>query len=142
MKKKLRKKKNKHLTFGEPKTNLSDEIATRKRSFDFYSNGLYLLDPDPVLRKQGKDIKIYKGFLSDSHVWACIQSRKSGVLSLEWEIDRGKAKSRQAKVIENLFNNLDLYNIISEILNASLFGFQPLEVMWQNIGGFILPSDV
>ncbi|MBR1625971.1 MAG: hypothetical protein IJ681_02380 [Bacteroidales bacterium] len=39
---------------------LSDEIATRKRSINFYSLGSYLPDPDIVLRKQGKDVKIYR----------------------------------------------------------------------------------
>ena len=40
------------------KQTLTDEIATRKRSLNFYSLGYMLPDPDPVLRKQGKDMKI------------------------------------------------------------------------------------
>ena len=91
--------------FNEAKINLGGEIATRGRSTDFYSILQNLPDPDPVLKKQGKDIKIYRDLLSDPHVWACVQSRKSGVLSLMWEIDRGKAKSKQAQVIENLFKS-------------------------------------
>lgn len=65
-----------------------------------------------------------------------------GVLSLEWEIDRGKAKSKQADIIENLFNSFDLNTIISEILDCVLFGFQPLEVMWKQDGNLILPYDI
>jgi phage gp29-like protein len=131
-----------YVLFNEAKTKLSDEIAVRNRSIDFYSILQNLPDPDPVLRKQGKDFKVYKEFLSDPHVWACVQSRKSGVLSLLWEIDRGKAKSKQAQIIENLFKSLDLNTIISEILNAVLFGFQPLEVIWQSNGSYTLPSAV
>ena len=59
---------------------LSEEIATRKRSINFYSLGTYLPDPDIVLRKQGKDVRIYKELLCDPHVFACVQSRKAGVL--------------------------------------------------------------
>jgi phage gp29-like protein len=131
-----------YVLFSEAKLNFASEVATRKRSIDFYSMLKYLPDPDPVLRKQGKDVKIYRDMLIDPHVWACVQSRKSGVLSLEWEIDRGKAKSKQADIIENLFNNLDLNTIISEILDCVLFGFQPLEVMWKQDGNLILPYDI
>ena len=132
-----------YVNFSEAKTtSLAGEIATRKRTFDFSSLRLYLSDPDPVLKKQGKDIKIYREFLTDPHVWACVQSRKSGVLSLEWEIDRGKAKSKQAQIVENIFNNLDLYTLISEIIDAVLFGFQPLEIIWQKQGNLILPAEI
>ena len=143
MKKKLWINKNEYIFFEEnPKSSITDEIATRKRAFDFYALGFNLPDPDPVLRKQGKDVQIYRELLSDAHVWACVQSRKAGVLSLNWEIDRGKAKSNQAKVIENVFNSLDMHSIISQILDASLFGFQPMEVIWKNIRAQIIPVDI
>ena len=62
------------------KKEISQEIATRKRSINYYSLGTsYLPDPDIVLRKQGKDMKVYKELLCDSHVFACVQSRKAGV---------------------------------------------------------------
>ena len=130
------------LTFADKSASITDELATRKRSIDLYSLNLNLPDPDPILRKQGKDIKIYKELLSDPDVWACVQSRKAGVLSLEWDIDKGKAKSDQAMIIQNIFNDLDLYTIITEILDTSLYGFQPIEVVWENRGGLILPKKV
>ena len=87
---------------------LSDEIATRKRSINFYSLGSYLPDPDIVLRKQGKDVKIYRELCCDPHVFACIQSRKAGVLSLEWEINRGLDKTKDAELVEDLLKKLDI----------------------------------
>ena len=74
------------------KKGLTEEIATRKRALNFYSLANILPDPDIVLRKQGKDIRIYKELLCDPHVFACIQSRKAGVLSLDWCINRGLDK--------------------------------------------------
>ncbi|MDD3013450.1 MAG: DUF935 family protein [Candidatus Gastranaerophilales bacterium] len=121
---------------------VGSEIATRKRSFNFYNLAMMLPDPDPVLRKQGKDIRIYKELLCDPHVWACVQSRKSGVLSLEWEINRGKDKTQQGQFIEDFFKSIDLNSVISEILNASLFGFQPLEIIWKKQGNLILPAEI
>jgi len=126
----------------EKSNSIINEIATRKRSFNFYNLAMMLPDPDHVLRKQGKDIRIYKELLCDPHVWACVQSRKSGVLSLEWEINRGKDKTRQGQFIEDFFNSIDLHSVISEILNASLFGFQPLEIIWKKQGNLILPAAI
>lgn len=121
---------------------LSQEIATRQRSMDFYALGMYLPNPDPVLKQQGKDIAVYTELLSDGHLGGCVTSREAGVKSLEWGIDRGKARSRQAKLIEDLFKNLDIDGIISAILQAPLFGYQPLEVMWEKVGNYIVPKDV
>jgi phage gp29-like protein len=109
---------------------LSQEIATRQRSIDFYSIGMYLPNPDPVLKKLGKDITVYKELRADAIVRGCITSRKARTKSLLWDVDRGKSKSRQAKFIDDVFSDLPIRRIINSILNAPLFGYQPLEVMW------------
>ena len=125
------------------KRKITDEIATRKRALNFYTLANILPDPDIVLRKQGKDIKIYKELLCDSHVFACIQSRKSGVLSLEWDINRGLDKDENAEEIEKLLKKLDIHKLISDILDATSFGFQPLEIMWKrDKSGHVLPERV
>jgi len=125
------------------KRNITDEIATRRRALNFYSLVNILPDPDIVLRKQGKDMKVYKSLLYDSHVFACIQSRKSGILSLEWDINRGFDKDDNAKLIEDILKKLDIYKLINEILNAVQFGFQPIEIMWKKKkNGFIFPEEM
>ena len=83
------------------------------------------------IRKQGKDVRVYKELLCDPHVFACVQSRKSGVLSLEWEINRGLDKDEKAEAIENLLKQLDIHKLISDILDATQCGFQPLEIIWK-----------
>ena len=126
------------------KSKITDEIATRKRALNFYSLANILPDPDIVLRKQGKDISIYKELLCDPHVFACVQSRKAGVLSLEWAINRGsEEKDKIAQEIENLLVNLDIHKLISDILDATQFGFQPLEIMWKrDKSGHVMPARV
>ena len=89
------------------KKGLTEEIA------NFYSLANILPDPDIVLRKQGKDIRIYKELLCDPHVFACIQSRKSGVLSLDWEINRGLDKDKNAVEIEELLKKINIHKLIS-----------------------------
>jgi phage gp29-like protein len=125
------------------KSGITEEIATRKRALNFYSLANILPDPDIVLRKQGKDMRVYNELLCDPHVFACVQSRKSGVLSMEWELNRGSDKDEKSEIIEKLFAKLDIYKLISDILDATQFGFQPLEILWKREkNGYILPEKI
>lgn len=125
------------------KKNLTEEIATRKRALNFYSLANILPDPDIVLRKQGKDMRIYKELMCDPHVLACVQSRKAGVLSLDWDINRGIDKDENTENIFKLLKSLDIHKLINDILDATLYGFQPLEIIWQkNKSGYILPTKI
>ena len=122
--------------------NLIGQIATRARSIDFHASGMYLPNPDPVLKALGQDIKVYRELRSDAHVGGCIRRRKAAVKALEWGVDREKSKSRHARTIEGIFSDLDIDRIISEALDAVLYGYQPMEVMWGKVGSLIVPVDI
>lgn len=123
---------------------LLSEIATRARSIDFYSFGGALPNPDPILRKMGKDQAVYDEVLSDGHLSGIIATRASGVKSLLWDIDRGKAKSRATKVILKAFQSMDVDQFISDVLDANYRGYSPIEIMWEQPDGegMILPGNV
>lgn len=122
-------------------TPLSREIATRSKCEHTFLMD-HLPDPDEVLRKMGRDITVYNEMLTDPQVGACLDSRKSGTKKRLWEIDRGKSKSRQAKVIEKLFQKLDIRGIINEILDSVFYGFAPIELMWGKVGELVLPTKL
>nr|WP_232456707.1 DUF935 domain-containing protein [Burkholderia ubonensis] len=103
---------------------------------------MYLPNPDPVLKALGKDIRVYRELRADAHVGGCVRRRKAAVKSLEWGLDRSKAKSRVAKSIADVFADLDLSRIVTEMLDAVLYGYQPMEVTWGKVGNFIVPTDV
>jgi hypothetical protein len=84
--------------FAESPKTLSEQIATRSRSIDFYGLGMYLPNPDPVLKALGKDIKVYKELRSDAHVGGCIRRRKASVKALEWGVDKDKAKTMVPRI--------------------------------------------
>lgn len=145
MKKGLWLNENTFITFQEkvPSKTLSQEIASRGRSIDFLSAlSLYLPDPDPILKRTGQDIRVYRELLSDAHVWATVESRKAGVLSLDWKLERGLSPKRQYQFVLEVLSGLDLPRIISEILDAPLFGFKPIEVMWQKDGSTLIVEDL
>lgn len=118
------------------KKKLSEEVASLHRAFNFFSCGSFMANPDPVLRKAGKEISVYSEIKTDSHVKACVRSRKAGAKSMLWDIDRGKAQSKHAKFIKSVFDQLPIYQIVDDILEAPLFGYKPLEVYWakQTVG--------
>lgn len=119
---------------------MKEEIASRQRSRDYANFNMYLPNPDPVLKKQGRDIDVYKELRGDAHVGADILKRKAGVRSLEWEItgDQGQVLS----FVQECFDALDVYSLISESLDAALFGYRPLEVIWEKRGGRVAPGRV
>jgi phage gp29-like protein len=134
---------NEFVRFAEPAQRLSDHIATRDRSPDFTALGLYLPNPDPILKKQGRDLTVYSDLRSDAHVGGCIRRRKAAVQAMESRVVRDKASARMAKLCEAALSGLDLRRLIHEMLDAVLFGWQPLEVIWSPpSAGAITPRDV
>lgn len=116
-------------------------IATRQ-AFLFSALNELLPNPDVILQKNNETLETYKNFLYDAHVSSCVQSRKAGVLSLNWEINRGGTKSTESEFIEEIFNSLNLRQIISEMLDAPLFGFKPIEIYWNEAEGKIVPKEL
>jgi len=122
---------------------LTDHLATRARSLDFATLGLLLPNPDPILKAQGKDIAVYRDMTHDALIGSCIWRRKAAVQALEWGLDRGHASSRVAKAVQAMLDALPLSTIIEQMQDCTLYGYQPMEVIWATgDGGLWLPSAV
>lgn len=120
---------------------LSDEIATRDRSMDM-SFGFILPNPDPILKRQGKDISVYRDMRSRASVGGPIRRRKAAVKALESRIERGKASARVTRLATDLLASYDRDRLLNEITDAVLFGYQPLELMWGQFNGATAPLQV
>lgn len=138
--------------FAETKTTkgLADHIASRDRSPDFTALGMYLPNPDPVLKKMGKDAAVYRDLRSDAHIGGMIRRRKAAVKAMEWRLvesvngqtgnsSRQKASPRAMQLAQDALADLDLDGILGEMLDAPLFGWVPMEVMWARVEGALLP---
>lgn len=122
---------------------LKTEIATRERAFGLYRmiNGL-IAEYDEVMNRLGLSYDSLAKLLYDPDVFACVQSRKAGVLSLEWEIARGDAKTEESEVVEKALRELDMHRIITDMLDAPLWGRAPMEIIWEVRDGLWLPKDI
>ncbi|MBE8614686.1 DUF935 domain-containing protein [Morganella morganii] len=116
--------------FAEPAKTLTEQIASRSRSIDFFGLGMYLPNPDPILKSQGRDIRIYRELRTDPLVGGCIRRRKAAVKSLERGLERGHAPEQVFSFIRDMLDDLDLSRIIGEMTDAVLYGYQPCEIMW------------
>jgi phage gp29-like protein len=121
---------------------LSTEIASRARSMDAAGLAFTLPNPDPVLKRQGKDLRVYRELRSDAHVGGCIRRRKASVKALERRIVAGKAGARATRRAEDVLGRLNMDRVLNEMLDGVLFGWQPLELMWGLLGGAMVPLDV
>lgn len=132
------------LSFAEAKRNtrLNHHIATRGRTETGGVSGANLPNPDPILKAQGKDITVYRDLRSSALVGGNIRRRKAAVLSLERGLKRGEAPPNVERFITDWLTDLDLDRIIRELLDAPLFGYQPIELMWQPLGLHQVPQDL
>ncbi|MHC8349235.1 DUF935 domain-containing protein [Pseudomonas sp. RT4P38] len=132
------------ISFAEAKRSpsLKHHIATRGRAETGGVNGAHLPNPDPILKAQGKDITVYRDLRSSALVGGNIRRRKAAVLSLERGLKRGEAPLNVERFISDWLTDLDLDRIIREVLDAPLFGYQPIELMWQPIGLHQVPEDL
>ncbi len=109
---------------------------------NYYRTTNLLPNPDSILRKIGRSFEVYRELKNDPHIWSCIQSRKSGVLSLPWKIEQLDSQHDVFNFINEVFDSLDIYQIESDILEAPLFGFQPIEIIWKEQGRKIVPLEL
>jgi phage gp29-like protein len=132
------------VSFAEAKRNklLSQHVATRGRADAGGFGGLSLPNPDPILKAQGKDITVYRDLRSSPRIGGNIRRRKAGVLALERDLKRDAAPVKVERFIRDWLADLDLDRIIRELLDAPLFGYQPVELMWQPVGLHLVPEDL
>ncbi len=109
--------------------NLGEELATRDATF-YISMLNSLPNPDPILRKAGQRIQVYRDLTADWEVFAAIELIHSGLKDLLWEIDPNDADQSGVAFITEMVDSWDVYNIMTQCIEARGFGYQPFEAIW------------
>lgn len=118
---------------------LSAHLAVSRPFFSGF-NG-WLPNPDPVLRKMGRQIIVYRELLRDPLVGALVRRRKAAVARLDWKLSGDEVAYNVFELVESWLVSMDVYRLIKDVLNAPMFGYQPLELIWQQ-GSQWLPSEI
>jgi len=124
---------------------LLERVATYKTVADFASFLSILPDPDPVLRKRGSGLALYRETIADAHVYACMQSRKTGTRKLPWALEPAGEDPTSKRIhafVEDNLRRLDMNRINGEALDAPFWGFVPFELLWKADGLSVLLADV
>lgn len=98
-------------------------------------------NPDKILRSKSLGIEGYYDLLYDAHIASCVQSRKSGLLSLEWDIDRELDETKETKFIKYVFSTLNIRNIMNEMLDGVLYGYKPMEIYFKEVSTIELEKE-
>ncbi len=126
-----------------PMGDLSQQIATRDRCIQSIPDlGMMLPNPDPVLKALGKDIEVYRNMRVSPQIGGNIRRRRSAVKSLEWDVRPGGASARATRSVKSMIKDLDMNGLLSEIMNAPMYGYQPLEIEWEYVGSYYTPTSV
>lgn len=100
-----------------------------------------LPNPDKVLAKSNMGLEEYYNLLVDAHIASCVQSRKAGVRSLEWDIDRELPPTYESKFIKSLFRKIKIEDVIREMLDGVLYGYKPMEIYWKKSFGIEIDGN-
>ncbi len=113
-------------------TSLATEIASRDRvRISFGGMDLELPNPDPVLKRLGKDITVYRDVMVDAIVKGAVRRRRSSVVGLEYGLEQGNASDRVYQLCADVLAKIQLRPLIRELHNAVWFGYAPAEVYWE-----------
>lgn len=119
---------------------LFQDIASRHTAFDEAGLLSLLPSPDPVLRRLVEGgAQVLEQLTGDAHVMSVVQTRKLGSLQKSFRIlpganRDGSISPASEAVYEALkadLENIEINNLINQILDAPLYGLQPLELSWE-----------
>ncbi len=116
---------------------LTNELVTRSSRYTFFKHLGLLPNPDKIISSAGRSYETYRDLKNDPHVWSCIQSRKAGSCGLEYEFEN----TSDNRIINSL-ESLNLRAVFENILEACLFGFQVIEIIWEFQDNILLPIEL
>lgn len=108
----------------------TEEVATRDAAM-MVSHLLGVLpNPDPILKKTGKRVEVYRDLMGDWEVFSAVDLVHGGLQDLEWQLEQGDSDAGAFRDFEQRFNDWDIHKILSECVDGRNFGYQPFEFMW------------
>lgn len=122
-------------------TTLAGEIASRQSvNFGFGGMMMSLPNPDPISKRLGRDIEVYREIMNDPAIKGATRRRRSAVVGLEYGLEQGDASDKVMALCKTVLSRIKLRSLIRELHDASWYGYSPAEVYWEKDGGLWLPS--
>ena len=117
-----------------------------KSTFLYNSFLSTISNPNKLSASYGDREVTLENIQDDPHVTATIQSRKAGVLSLEYNIVLNDSNMQYKELFEHIVDTINLHRFVDSALDAVFFGYQVMEVSWRyerfNEQTFLLPYAI
>lgn len=103
---------------------------------------------DPLLIERGEHGNpwaLYRDLKRDGKIFSCLQKRKLALISRPWNVDpieEGEAGQADAEIVSDILTNLQFDNLCAELMDATIVGFVPAEIVWDVVDGRIVPVRV
>lgn len=122
---------------------MSGHMATRVRAGDMTGMLGILPNPDPILRRTGRAIQVYRELMVDTMVKSGARRRRAAVVSMEHGFDREtRAPRRVVANLEAIFADLPLRRLVRNLVDGALYGYAVAEVIWGRVGNLVVPVDI
>lgn len=123
------------------------EVASRLRD-PFEQLYMGVLRPnDPVLLEKGGgfDYRIYRDLRRDGKVFGALQKRELALVGRAWQVEpveSGSVGLDAAAQVTAILKALPFDQICRNLLDATLMGFSPNEIVWDVRDGAIVPDRI
>lgn len=114
---------------------MKTEVATN--DLELFQSMLNVLpNPDPILRKMGRGIDVYRDLTGDWEVFAAIELIHGGLSEQDWRITPGNADTDTVDYLQQFIKEYwDVHQILGQCIEARLYGYQPFEFLWSKVDG-------
>ena len=108
-------------------------------------SAMLLENPDTILNRRGRDLRIYNEILRDDQVKSTFQQRRLAVISKEWEVipaSEAPADVEAADFIREQLQSISFDSITDKMLYGVFFGYGVGECLWEQDRGRIILKDI
>lgn len=128
------------IKYFKKESGLFEECACAKDASKMFYLTEKLPNPDKILRQSGRGFQTLRDLKNNYQVGTCIESRKAGVTSKNWKLDKQFCSDKEYNFYLEIFKFIDVYRLIEEILEAPLFGYNPIEITYESDGNYVIPT--
>ena len=130
-----------------PPPDLDTEVASRLLDpYETFFMGIIRTSDSTLLERGGPDsYVIYNDLKRDATVFAALQKRRLALISCPWNIscsEKGPAGDAAALVIGEIFRKFMFDRVCEDLLDATLLGYSPAEIVWTVRDNMIIPARV
>lgn len=114
----------------------SEHILNRKKFYDAFDCIVGILpDPDKIFKEKRYDYNIFRDLMKDAYFDGVWEKRLSAILKKKWKflpVEDSVLSEDVATHFNNKFKKYNLLQLWGDILEANLFGFSCLEIIYKS----------